>query len=79
MNEPLEQESMWDPAKDDPPFRAPPRRSRLASTTLEVCGVIAMASPLALWVAWTQTMLLSILALALVCIAVCWLIVHFGR
>lgn len=79
MSEPLRDHSLWDPGTDEPPFPAPPERGRVAETALQVCGVIAMASPLALWIAWTGTILLLVLAVALACIAACWLIVYFGK
>ena len=72
-----EREVVWDPADDEPPIELPPKRHPLANVVLTICGLIAMASPLALWISWTQEILMSVFSIAIACILVCVAIVHF--
>jgi hypothetical protein len=77
MTDEQEREIVWDVGNDDPPVVLPLKRHPVANAVLTVCGLIAMASPLALWISWTEEILINVFVLALVCIAVCWGIVAF--
>ena len=46
--------------------RAPESVSRVGIT---VCGLVLMVTPLALWVAWSKTVLLTVLVICLVAVA----------
>jgi hypothetical protein len=71
--------SLWDAALDDPPEPAPIDRGPLVEGAIVVFGLIALVCPLALWIAWTETILLSVLAVGLFSIAACYLLVSVGR
>jgi hypothetical protein len=70
-------DAVWDPASDAPPAHQPRERGPVADVILHICGLVAMASPLAAWIAWTQTILVTVFVTALTCILICWLIVSF--
>lgn len=52
------------------------RLSSIAETGL---GLVLAATPLALWVAWTETVLLSVMAVAVICGALLVLLTDFSR
>jgi hypothetical protein len=55
------------------------RAQRLASSAETGLGLVLAATPLGLWIAWTETLLLSVIAVAVVCAALLVLLTDFSR
>ena len=73
-----EQDGMLDVATDRPVVPAFRERSLRSEIIISVFGLIALASPLALWIAWSQEILLVALGAGLISTLICWLTVHFS-
>ena len=72
------QDGMLDIATERPVVPAFKERSLRSEIIIGVFGLIALASPLALWIAWTQEMLLIVSGAGLVSTLICWLTVRFS-
>lgn len=71
-------DGMLDIATERPVVPAFKERSRRSEIIIGVFGVIALASPLALWIAWTQELLLLASGAGLLSTLICWLTVRFS-
>jgi hypothetical protein len=71
-------DGMLDAAGDTPAVPLFRERGPLAEFIIAVCGLTALATPLILWVSWTQEIFMTALVVGLVCIAVCWAVVTFA-
>jgi hypothetical protein len=72
------QDGMLDIATQRPMVPAFKERSRRAEMIIAVFGLIALASPLALWIAWTRELLLLACGAGLASTLICWLTVRFS-
>jgi hypothetical protein len=52
---------------------------RLGSSAETGLGVVLAATPLALWIAWSETVLLSVVAVAVLCAALLVVLTDFSR
>ena len=79
--EPLSPErvSMRDMALNTPAVPEFRQRNWFEEKLITVFGLFALASPLLLWISWTQVMFEIVLALSIVSIAVCYGVVHFSK
>ena len=73
------QDGMLDIATERPMVPAFKERSQRAELVIGIFGLIALASPLAIWVAWTQELLILASGAGLVSTLICWLAVRFSR
>ena len=72
------QDGMLDIATERPVVPAFRERSARAEMVIVIFGLIALASPLALWIAWTQELLLLTSGAGLISTLLCWLTVRFS-
>ncbi len=70
---------MLDIATERPVVPAFRERSARSEAIIAVFGLIALASPLALWIAWTRELLLLAFGAGIVSTLICWLTVRLSN
>jgi hypothetical protein len=71
--------SMRDIATEKPAVPEFRQRGWFAELLISVFGLIALATPLLLWISWTQEQFEIVFGLGVFSIAVCYCVVHFSK